>query len=104
MQVYSVGDLCLGVFVGGVGAAMLVMNLLKLVKGEKFKTYKDMKWFATSLLYTVYGACSTSRAFDPPHQDSQRTDVIYCVSIPVFFITIGILYFALCRLPKNPTV
>ena len=104
MHVYSVGELFLGLSAGGVGATLLVVNLLALTKGKKFKTYSDMKWFVSSLFYTACGVTWGSRAFDPPHQNSLRSDVIYCISIPILLVTLGILHFAKRRLPKDSTV
>ena len=104
MQVFSVVHLCLGVFVGGVGAAMLVVNLLALMNGKKLKTYSAMKWFVSSLFYMACGVTWASRAFDPPHQDSLRSDVIYCVSLSILLGTLGILHSAKRRLPNDKPV
>lgn len=103
MQVCFLGQLCLGVFIGVAGAVFLAVSLLAATKGNKFETYDDIKGFVSSLFYMVVGASWTSRAFDPPHQDSERTTLIYIIGVSVFFVMLGTLYIVKRRLPKEPT-
>ncbi len=101
MQVYFIAHLCFGMFIGGGGAVLLSISLLAAFRRKKFKTYEDQKAVYSSIFYTLCGANGISSAFDPPHQASQRTDILFLVT---GFVLLIILYFGTRCLAKNPTL
>ena len=104
MQVYSVGHLCLSITGIVVVLVIPIFNIYVAAKMKKYKTYEGRKSVSFSFCYMLLGVCFTSMAFDPPHQTSQRTDVIECVLIPIAFIALTVPYLIKHRLPKKPMV
>ena len=104
MQVYSIGAFCFGIISGLAGVMPLGVNLLALVKQKKLTSYEDIKSVSTSFLVMLYGVYWISKAFDPPHQHSQRTSAIDYILLLIFVVTLVVLYFVKRRLPKKPTV
>ena len=104
MQVYSSGHLYFGIIIGLAGIIPLRANLFALAKRKRVNSYKDIKSIATSFLCMLYGVYWISKAYDPPHQEAQRTDVISHILLLIFVATVIFLYFAKRLLPKHSTV
>ena len=76
MHVYSMFNFCVGTFVGVLGVVFLAVSLFALLKTKKLGAYQDKKQLFVSIYFALYGSHLVSRALDPPHQESQRIDII----------------------------
>ena len=103
MQVYSIIHLCFSIIIGMAGVVLLGVNLFALAKKRGLNSYEDIKPVGISLLFMLSGVYWISKALDPPHQESQRTDVIGWVLLPILVATMVSLYLAKHRQPEKPT-
>ena len=99
MQVHQTSQFIEGIIIGSGGLVILFGSLHECFKSKATSPHVQQH-MVSAVLFTALGATHLSQAFDWPHQDSRRTDLIDLVVIPILFIGI-VLLFLLKRAEKK---
>ena len=75
---------------GGGGLLILFGCLYECWKGKNLP-FKLRQPLVAAVIFIALGAGPLSQAFDWPHQDSHRTDLIDYLSLPIVFVGLALI-------------